>query len=783
MTIAPMGEPLEDVRYEVEIKGGPNPGWRVRRVSLAEAFSEPYDLALDLVTEQRDVTIDPSDLLGADVVLDLERNGFARTIQGIVDRVSSASVVSNHFTVTLRVVPAWSYLAQHVDTRIFQDSTTPEILHAVLEPALRRYGRALDVSRLHEQYVVRDYCVQYAESIFDFASRLMEEEGICYYFRPEEANGKPTGVELMVLADQEPSGPNADFDSIDGIIDKEVRIIADRPGTADVESIQSLEWIRPEQANKVVMRRFNWKRPAIDQPPEAEKSGSAQRERIREIYIPDDSRRVEDKAGDDAYEGTEVDEDEQQAIRRRFELLASSQQRGSGTSNLLGMRVGGIFTLADHGDDAIAGERLLVTRVALMGVPADAQPDADAGAVPFYNSFTCILADTPFRPPLKTPRPRIFGPQTAIVTGPAGEEIHTDKHGRIKVRFHWDRLSPHDDTSSCWVRVAQTWAGPSWGTWFVPRVGMEVLVEFLDGNPDRPVVTGCVYNGANGTPYALPGDKTKSTIKTNSSPGGGGSNELRFEDAKGSEEIYTHAQKDYNEVVENNHSTTVHANQTNSVDGSQTQSVGGSQSETVSGEQTMTVKKNRTVTIDGSQSVTIKGAQANSGVSGSKLDITGDYKVDASNTIEVRAPTHIKLTVGGSSILIEPGKITIEAGGLAKVVFDANAEMTSSAGSKVKLDGDVLTVASHGAQVKLTTDVHVLAAGGGELKLTGDADLYGAKTTISGMSAGLELTADATLSGANVSVSGDARVGLAAPAVSSAASGSNEITGAVVKIN
>ena len=786
MTNISMGDPIEEVRYDVEIKGGPNPGWRVRRVRLVEALSEPYELELVLVSDQKDVVIEPSELLGADVSLDLERSGFARTVHGLVDRVSSAGLVANHFEVTVRVVPAWVYLAQHVDTRIFQDSTAPEILQAVLEPALAQYGRALDASRLHEEYVVRDYCVQYAESAFAFASRIMEEEGICYYFRPEEVDGKPTGVELMILADQQPGGANADFDAIEGIIDKEVSIITDRPGTADVESIQSLEWTRPEQVNKLVMRRFNWKRPTPGQLPEAEHSAVAPRNRLREVYIPEDRRRVEDKQGDDAYEGTEIDEDEQQLIRRRFELLAASQDRGSGTSNLVGMCPGGIFTLADHSDDAISGKRLLVTRVAVSGAPADAQPNAEAGSVPFHNSFACILADTPFRPPLETPRPRIFGPQTAIVTGPPGEEIHTDQHGRIKVRFHWDRLSPYDDTSSCWVRVTQ-----AWGTWFLPRVGTEVLVEFLDGNPDRPLVTGCVYNSKSGPPYALPDHKTKTTMKSCSSPGGGGSNELRFEDGTGSEEVFLHAQKDFNEVVENDHNTTVHANQTNTVDidqtntvgGNQTQTIGGDQTEAISGQQTMTVTKNRTVTIDGSQAVTINGGEGNSGVSGSKLSITGDYEVDVSNTIEIQAPTHIKLTVGGSSILIEPDKITITAGGNAQVVLDANALMASNDGSQVKLDADAAMWASTGAQVQLTADAVMQAKEGGQVELTADAAMFGTKTTVFGESAGLELTADADLSGANVSISGDARVGIAAPSVSSAASGSNDISGAVVKIN
>src|SRR5690606_38589492 len=173
------------------------------------------------------------------------------------------------------------------------------------------------------------------------------------------------------------------------------------------------------------------------------------------------------------------------------------------------------------------------------------------------------------------------------------------EHGGIKVQFHWDREGQSDENSSCFVRVVQPWAGNGWGFVFLPRIGMEVAVNFVDGDPDRPMVVGCVYNGENVPPYGLPDDKTKSTVKTNSSPGGGGFNELRFEDAAGSEEIFIHAQKDFNEVVLNDHNTTVGNNQTNNVDVDQTQTVHGNQSETVDGNQDMSVGGNRTVAVTG----------------------------------------------------------------------------------------------------------------------------------------------------------------------------------------
>src|SRR5690606_20946379 len=203
-------------------------------------------------------------------------------------------------------------------------------------------------------------------------------------------------------------------------------------------------------------------------------------------------------------------------------------------------------------------------RYLILGIDARLSTDENGGEL--QTSMDVIRAKTPYRPPAPR-RPVVPGPETATVVGPPGEEIHTDRHGRVKVQFHWDRQGQRNEHSSAWIRVTQGWAGTGWGFMFIPRIGMEVVVSFLGGDPDRPIVTGCVYNGANTPPYPLPDEKTKSTIKTKSSVGDDGSNELRFEDKAGSEEVYIHAQRDFNEVVKHNHSTSVKANQSNSVGG------------------------------------------------------------------------------------------------------------------------------------------------------------------------------------------------------------------------
>lgn len=680
---------LEAVTYRLALRGGPQSDWVVRRLHLVEAVSEPYALSLDV---KADLDVETDDLLGADVDLEIGRSTFERHIYGVIERVELQGVIDDRLGVRLYVSPAFKLLVQHIDTRIFQDKKVTEILDEVLTAALAQYGRKVDMSRLDDVYLSRDYCVQYGESDFHFCSRLMEEEGISYFFEPETEDGEPTGVELMILADQDPSSPNSDFPEIEGEIPDQIPIMGDTTELGDTEALHRLEWVQPQAITRLSTRRFNWKRPDPANPPVAVAEQPDARGRVREVYLPDARRRIEDQAGDDAYMGTEHTEDEVPLTRRRFQMYAGERAYGKGASNVTCLCAGGIFTLGDHSHAAIALSKLLVTRVVHTGCCPDADRARHASErsdQSYYNSFECIPAHRVLHSREATPKPRIFGPQTATVVGPPGKEIHTDAHGRIKVLFHWDRLSSGDQSSSCWVRVAQMWAGHGWGTWFVPRVGMEVVVEFLDGNPDRPLVVGCVYNGANTTPYAPHEEPTKSTIKTRSSPGGDGFNELRFEDAKGAEEIFVHAQRDYNEVVQSNRS----------------RRVGG----------------NETVTIGGNQVVTVNGApvhgNAESPRRGRQTSIDGHEYIETTKTIHLKAPQRIVLEVPGSSIIIEPGGIKLVSGNGASITMDDDVTAMSSAGSSMVLSEGIsivtdTTLALSGRVATVAGDSEVILKGG-----------------------------------------------------------------------
>jgi type VI secretion system secreted protein VgrG len=404
----------------------------------------------------------------------------------------------------------------------------------------------------------------------------------------------------------------------------------------------------------------------------------------------------------------------------------------------------------------------------------------------YVNHLELMPASVDWRPARTLWKRRIHSVMTAKVVGPAGEEIHTDVHGRIKVQFHWDRLGKTDDKSSCWIRSMQPWGGEGWGFVFLPRIGMEVVVTFVDGDIDRPLVIGSVYNGKNTPPYALPDDKTKSTIKTNSTPGGNGYNELRFEDAAGEEEVFIHAQKDMNEVVENNHTRSVGADETISVGGNRTKSV----------------DVNETITIKGHQMITINGEgdHASGSVPGGQMKITGKYNLYANDEIIVEAPNKITLKVPGSSIVMEPGKITLTSGGKSQIVIDANilakssgnssvfldanANVHASGGGDILLDANAVTRSNAGSSVTLDANALVAASTGGQTNLTADAVVSGANATLSGTAASTVSAPTATLQGGAGSVEASASgVSASGPSINIAGAGSTSISGAVVKIN
>lgn len=530
---------LHPVEYDFWWPQRPEISWQVLALRGREAISTPYRFELDLICDEP--SIDAEELLGADCELLLDRHGVTRVIFGVVaeleiELLSAADAEPDRVSVRVLLVPAFALLEQDLDTRFFMGQTVIEILRDRLGPALADYGRELDFeSRIVGAYNRRDYCVQFRESTFAFCSRIMEEEGIAYVYVPDHEGQRET----MVLVDD-----NAAYGAVELLVPGSVPMVATAPEEIDRESVQRFEWRRKPTPNRVVTRGYNLKNIGrFDDGLAEDHDAGAGRGRavIRTHHVDGDRRQIIDDpvADPEALSFTGASLDQRGAMATRLlQGHAVAATRGRGRSNAIGFAAGGSFALGEVEGSGSEGEQQLIVRVQHYG---EVDPSvARSGA--YHNEFETIPKRQPFRPAPRTPRPRVYGVQTGVVVGRKADEVYTDPLGRVRVKFHRDRSDSDDEHSSCWIRVAQMWAGNGYGAMIIPRVGMEVVVAFVDGNPDCPLVTGSVYNGGNAPPYPLPSELSKSTFKTRTTPGGEGFNELRIEDDKGREQIFVHAQ-------------------------------------------------------------------------------------------------------------------------------------------------------------------------------------------------------------------------------------------------
>jgi len=505
-------------------QGGPYaPGQlRVVRFHGTEAISTPFNFELDLAATE-EVNFDT--MVGTPGILTIHSLNGKRYVNGIISRFELTGKGLKFRRYAAEIVPKFWLLTHIKNIRIFQEKSTVDILKQVLAERCIS-GDEVRFS-LSKQYEPRQYCVQYRETDFDFLSRLMEEEGIFYFFDHDEQK------HTMIFGDNQ---------AVHVPIPAPSRIlfhVATKGLIEDEEHLYHFNFSKAIQSGAVRLKDFDFKKPRLNL---ETLSGASERPDL-EIYD---------------YPGRYVKTNRGEHLSKvRIEQSQSMVRLGTGRSDCRRMMAGFNFTLDQYYHQSLNQEYLIteVTHWAEETQTLETEPGAGNEDVRIYdNAFTCMPVSIPFRPPKVTPPAIVHGTQTAIVVGPKGEEIYTDEFGRVKVQFHWDREGKYDEKSSCWIRVSQGWAGQNWGMMFLPRVGQEVIVDFIEGDPDRPIITGRVYNGEKKVPYDLPNEKTKSTVLSNSSLGGGGSNEIRFEDKKGKEEIYVHAQKDKNVKVENNRS-------------------------------------------------------------------------------------------------------------------------------------------------------------------------------------------------------------------------------------
>ena len=620
---------------------------RVVRFDGHEGVSQLFQFEITVVCEAGDLAFD--DIVGSAAVLTFRVGDEPRHVHGLIASFEQGEEGKRRTAYRAVLVPFVWRLRHRRDSRIFQELAVPAILKKVLDAA----GVPGDKYRisLSGSYAPREYCVQYRESDWAFLCRLMEEEGIAYHF--EHAEDK----HILVMVD----GPSA-YDPIAG----ESTLVFRQPLGALVknEHVSHFRYVERVRPGKVTLRDYNFKKPGLLL--EGSEQGSA-----------NDDLEIYDYPGDYEAPGPGG-----ALAKVRLEELQASRKTGSGDSTCPRFAPGAKFTLTDHPRDSLNHD-YLITRVDHTG--NEPTMDAGEGGMSYGNRFEVIPAEIPFRPAQVTPRPTIKGIQTAIVTGPSGEEIYTDEHGRIKVQFHWDRQGKKDEKSSCWIRVSQIWAGGAWGAVFLPRIGHEVVVDFIEGDPDRPLVVGSVYHGTNVPPYALPAEKTKSTVKSNSSTGGGGFNEIRFEDKKGAEEIFVHGQKDWNILIENDKNQEIVHDETRKVGHDRAKRVDNDQSESIGGHKTIEVTKTHTETIGEDETLSV-GGNRDVTVSGSHSEsVTGAQSVEIGDAQDISVGKSMSLSVGESAS-VSVGKSSSETVGKSKSVsVDENYTVSVTKDMTVKI--------------------------------------------------------------------------------------------------
>jgi type VI secretion system secreted protein VgrG len=605
----------------------------VVRFDLSEGVSVPYQLSVELACDD-EVKMD--DALGKEGFLTLTGDGGDRIVHGVVDRFEHTGNRGRFGLYSARVVPYLRWLSLERDCRIFQGKSVPDIVKLVWQDSGLPTDR-IDF-RLKESYPAVEYCVQYRETDLDFVSRLLEEEGIFYFF--EHSDKK----HLLVFAD----GTVA-YKAIAG--DSGVTYNFSQGMASAEECVYRFAFSRQVRSGKMTRRDYNFEKPGLDlTAPEQAKVHEK-----REVYD---------------YPGRYVEPDRGKRLSQvRLQESMTYYEAAEGESTCVRLVPGFKFSLSDH-DHAGYNRDYFLTKLVTRGEQPQSLQEASgsgSGGSSYSSRFTAIPASVPFRPARVTPKPMVEGIQTAKVTGPKGEEIYTDKYGRVKVQFFWDRKGNGDEKSSCWIRVSSMFAGKQYGSIFTPRIGQEVVVDFLEGDPDRPLITGRVYNADEMPPYELPAEKTKSTTKTNSSIGGKGFNEIRFEDKKGEEQIFVHGEKDADIRIENDRREWVGQDRHLVVARDQVEKVERDRHAEVIQDEVVKVGRDRNVKVVGSETVEVTGSQSftvtgdvNRVCEGSCSEIVSNGHYVKGMNVVVEGTSGITLKVGSNYITINSGGVFIE---------------------------------------------------------------------------------------------------------------------------
>src|SRR5216683_3182050 len=685
-----------------------------------ETISRLFNFQLDLIADnQADVLFE--NLLGQSITVELGWSGSEdprsekRFFNGICSRIIQGERDQDFTSFRMEVVPRMWLLTRRAQSRIFQHLSVPEILKKVLT--------GLDASFKLQGFQNRDYCVQYRETDFDFASRLMEEEGIYYYF--EHDKDKHT----LVLANT-PAG-HADLPDPNSV---SYHTAGPSEGGFAVEKWEKTQELRSgkytlwDHSFEMPHKHLEATKTIMPSVPVGEVTHKLQVGNNGQLEIRDwpggYAQRfdgISKGGGDQDSELQKIFQDNQRTTAVRMEQEAALSLSIQGGGNCRNFVAGHKFKLTTK-DGTLEKQFQADGAYVLTRVQHTARMSGyRSGDTEFtyQNRFQCIPAALPYRPQRTTHKPVAQGTQTAVVVGPAGDEIFTDKYSRVKVQFHWDAEGKNNADSACWCRVGTPWAGKQWGMIHIPRIGQEVIIAFEEGDPDKPIIVGSVYNAEQMPPYALPANKTQSGIVTRSSLGGSADNfnEICFEDKKGEELLYIRAEKDQKIAVENDEwhwvgkdrdkeidhdeTTQVHHDRTETVDNNETITIHGNRTETVDKDETITIHQNRTETVDKDENITISGNRTENVAKDESITISGG------RTENVSKDESITIGGGRTENVTKDESITIGGGRTENVGKDEGVSVSGGRTVSIGKD-DTLTVAKNlavtaGESIVLTT--------------------------------------------------------------------------------
>jgi type VI secretion system secreted protein VgrG len=673
----------------------------VSHFAAREQISRPFEFDLELISETENVDADK--LLGVAVTLQFKLPGDAgvRYFNGFVTEFSQEDYEDRHHIYHATLRPWFWLLSRTSDCKIFQGKSVPDIFQAIVN----QYKFPDFKLKLSGSYSPKNYCVQYRETDFNFLSRLLEQEGIHYFFEHQD------GKHLMVLADD----ANA-HGKIKGYETVPYYPPTTTAGQRERDHLESWAQKKSVESGAYSLTDYDYSAP---------KKSLLQTSSISKSHARSDFEIFDYPAELGVYDSGEAS----RVAKVRIQELQTAQTLSRGSGNAAGLATGHNFSLSKYPRSDLNIEYLIID--SNLTIAADVHTSGAAeGDVEFKINLEAIDAKTPYRPQRITPKPMVQGAQTAVVVG-NGEEIYTDKYGNVKVQFPWDRHGKNDENSSCWIRVAQVWAGKQWGAMHIPRVGQEVIVSFLEGDPDQPIITGRVYNGANMPVYDLPANKTQSGIKSRSSKDGAAANfnEIRFEDLKGSELLTIHAEKDHSLSVENDEKHTVGRDEFHTVDRDETHHIKRDRAKTVDDNESVTIGKNRTESVGEAEGITVgKSRTVNVGENESisigktqSVTVGKDQLIDVGNNLTLTVAKDEGITVEGNRTDTVSKDETIDIGKNRKTDVGEN-DALKVAKKLVVEAGDEIELKSGDASITLKKD-GTITIKGKDITLKGSGDI------------------------------------------------------------